>query len=273
MREIDAPAPRQRSGRALAVAQTCPVPGDVAANTDAHCRMAALAAEAGARVVVFPELSLTGYELDLANDLAFTSDDVRLEPLCDAATRHAITIIAGAPVRIECRLHIGALIIRPDAAPLVYTKHRLGAFSEDAARFGTVPPAEATVFEPGTLDPRVTFGEGSAALAICADIGLPEHAQRAADAGANAYLAGMFVIPSDLEADTERLQRYATHHRMVVAFANYGAPTGGLAAAGSSTIWSDTGARIARVEGVGAGLAVAIERDGSWQGMTLRVTD
>lgn len=49
--------------RSIAVAQTCPVAGDVQANLDEHLRLARLAAEEGAQVVVFPELSLTGYEL------------------------------------------------------------------------------------------------------------------------------------------------------------------------------------------------------------------
>jgi len=49
--------------RSIAVAQTCPVAGDVQANLDEHIHLARLAAKEGAQVVVFPELSLTGYEL------------------------------------------------------------------------------------------------------------------------------------------------------------------------------------------------------------------
>ena len=45
----------------IAVAQPLSMPYDVAANALAH---AAAVRAAGARVVVFPELSLTGYELD-----------------------------------------------------------------------------------------------------------------------------------------------------------------------------------------------------------------
>ena len=46
----------------LAVAQTCPVGGDVDANLEEHVRLAHIAADKGARLVVFPELSLSGYE-------------------------------------------------------------------------------------------------------------------------------------------------------------------------------------------------------------------
>jgi hypothetical protein len=69
---------------------------------------------------VFPELSLTGYELDLANELAFSQDAARLLQLIDAASSHRTTLIVGAPVRIESRLYIGALIIFPNRAVTRY---------------------------------------------------------------------------------------------------------------------------------------------------------
>jgi hypothetical protein len=57
--------------KSIAVAQTCPVRGDVETNLAQHLRLTALAASEGAQVVVFPELSLTGYEIGLAERLAF----------------------------------------------------------------------------------------------------------------------------------------------------------------------------------------------------------
>jgi predicted amidohydrolase len=58
--------------RSIAVAQTVPAPGDVEANVREHLRLVGAAAEEGAQVLVFPEMSLTGYELELARGLAFT---------------------------------------------------------------------------------------------------------------------------------------------------------------------------------------------------------
>jgi predicted amidohydrolase len=57
--------------RSIAVAQTCPVKGDVQANLAEQLRLTQIAASEGAQIVVFPELSLTGYELRLARALAF----------------------------------------------------------------------------------------------------------------------------------------------------------------------------------------------------------
>ena len=61
--------------RSIAVAQTCPVRGDVDANLDEHLRLAGCAASEGALLVLFPELSLTGYEIGLADRLAIQFDE------------------------------------------------------------------------------------------------------------------------------------------------------------------------------------------------------
>ena len=249
----------------LAVAQTVPCRGDVDANVAQHLRLVEAAAGAGAQAIVFPELSLTGYELDLAHALAFTEWDDRLAPLAAAAASTAATLVVGAPVRVNGRLHLGAFILRPDGATALYTKQRLGAFGESARQDGVVPPAEATVFEPGDRDPLLRLGDVTAALAVCADSGVDSHPRRAAERGAGAYLASMFVIPSEFEADSAKLGAHAARYGLALAAANYGGPTGGLAAAGRSSIWSERGRLLVRLAAEGAGVAIA-RRDqaGRW---------
>jgi predicted amidohydrolase len=259
--------------RAIAAAQTVPERGAVEANVEQHLRLARQAAEAGARILVFPELSLTGYELELAGALAFTESDPRLEPLAEAARALGVTLIAGAPLRTRARLHIAAFVLAPDGSRAIYTKQHLGAFPASAGQGAAVPPAEATVFEPGELDPLVRCGSGAAALAICADVGRPSHARRAAERGASAYLAGMFVIPSELEAETAKLRGYAARHALAVAMANYGGPTGGLGAAGGSAIWSPRGELVAALGPRGAGVALAIEEHAGWRGEAIALEE
>jgi predicted amidohydrolase len=252
-----------KRSRSIAVAQTCPVAGDVQANLDEHVRLAHLAAAEGAEVIVFPELSLTGYELALAPRLAFSEDDPRLSPLLDVAASQEAILVVGAPVRVGSVLHIGAFILSPNRTTDFYTKQRLGAFppsaSCDSCDGSTVPPPEATVFQPGDRNPLIRFGNNLAAVAICADIGRPAHPQQAAERGANIYLASMFVIPSDLEGEVSKLRRYAVQHRMMTALANFGSPSGGLQSAGRSAIWSETGELLVQLEANGSGIAVVTE--------------
>jgi predicted amidohydrolase len=255
--------------RSIAAAQTIPIRGDVGANVERHLQLARAAAKEEAQVLVFPELSLTGYEMDLAWDLAFSPGDTRLAPLIDAAAACSMTLVVGAPVRTGPRLHIAAFILFPDRAVDLYTKHHLGAFSNSASCDGIVPPAEATVFHPGDINPLVCFGAHTAAVAVCADTGRSSHPQAAAARGATTYLASMFVIPSEFERETARLRSYAVRHTMAVVMANYGGPSGGLASAGRSAIWSEAGELLAQLDSSGAGIAVASETRAGWRARSI----
>jgi predicted amidohydrolase len=62
---------------------------DVAANAATHARTVR---SAGARVVVFPELSLTGYELDAQ---AVALDDIALAPLVEACAATGALALVG----------------------------------------------------------------------------------------------------------------------------------------------------------------------------------
>ena len=257
--------------RSIAAAQTVPRRGDVDANLAEHLRLVPVAAERGAQILVFPELSLTGYELDLAESLAFSPNDARLELLTRAAATSGMILVVGAPVRAEGHLYLGALILHPNGTQDLYTKHHLGAFSPRAAVDGTVPPAENTVFQAGHHNPLLPLGHHTAAVAICADVGQPSHSQRAAEQGADTYLASMFVIPSEFEGETVTLQSTASRCRMAVVLANYGGPSGGLASAGQSTIWSPRGEVLARLGSAGAGVVVATEGKEGWVGEAVPV--
>lgn len=255
--------------RAIAAAQTVPVRGDVDANIEHHVRLVHAAAEEQAQVLVFPELSLTGYELDLASELAFSERDPRLDPLVEVASACGMTLIVGAPVRMGSRLYIGAFIVSPDMAVGLYTKQHLGAFPTGVSPDGIVPPPEATVFHAGTYNPLVRFGEHTAAVAVCADTSRPSHPHAAAERGVRTYLASTFIIPSDLERDSARLRSHAERHAMAVVLANYGGRSGGLPAGGGSAIWSEEGALVAQLPRTGAGVVVAIERRDGWRGKTV----
>lgn len=72
----------------IAAAQLNPLLGDLAANREAHLAAVAEAEQAGASLVLFPELSLSGYALrDLVSQVALAPDDPFLEPLREASRR------------------------------------------------------------------------------------------------------------------------------------------------------------------------------------------
>jgi predicted amidohydrolase len=86
----------------IALAQFYPRLGDVAANLAAHLTIIAGAAATGAGLVVFPELSLTGYFLkDQVPEVALGLDSLEIAALRDASRSSAIDIVAGLILESE----------------------------------------------------------------------------------------------------------------------------------------------------------------------------
>jgi len=78
----------------VSLAQCDAVLGGVESNLQAHLQAIERARKAGAQLVVFPELSLTGYHLrDLTPEVALAADDARLQPLRDAS--RGIDVVLG----------------------------------------------------------------------------------------------------------------------------------------------------------------------------------
>lgn len=74
------------------------MPLGIAANVQNHLRFVEAAAEQGVQWLVFPELSLTGYELAAMPSLLLHPEHVLLAPLREAAQRTGMAITVGALV-------------------------------------------------------------------------------------------------------------------------------------------------------------------------------
>lgn len=95
----------------VAIAQFYPRLGDVAANLAAHRTIIAGAGAAGAGLVVFPELSLTGYFLkDQVPDVALTLESAEVQALCDASLAAGIDIVAGLILESDRHLFYNAAL-------------------------------------------------------------------------------------------------------------------------------------------------------------------
>jgi predicted amidohydrolase len=208
----------------VAVAQPRCVACDVAANAEAH---GAAVREADARVVVFPELSLTGYELDAP---AVAVEDARLAPIVEACAETGSVALVGAPVQGEAGRHIAMLAVDGTGLTVAYRKLWLGT-------------AESARFTPGDKPAVLEVDGWRLGLAICKDTGVPQHAADTAALGMDAYLAGTAKSPDEAALQAERAARVATDHGVWVAVASFAGSTGGgyAPAAGHSAIWSPAG--------------------------------
>jgi predicted amidohydrolase len=145
----------------IALAQVAPALGDLDANLARHHALLAEARAAGAGLVVFPELGLTGYLLqDLAAEVAMRLDDPRLAALA-AATGGLSAVVSFVEESIDHRLFISAALLEDGEIRHVHRKLHLPTYGLfDERRF--FAPGDALRATPS----RLGVGVG---LAVCED--------------------------------------------------------------------------------------------------------
>jgi predicted amidohydrolase len=246
----------------IAAAQSSSIAGDLAGNIARHQRFIKVAAEQGVQLLVFPELSLTGYERGVAAELALAPDAAALQPLRDFAQEVGVTTVVGMPIRLSdtAPVLIGALVMGADGSLGVYSKQHLHL-------------GEEVAFAPGYGGETLLVGADNIALAVCADFTHASHAAAAAEQGADVYAAGVLITEKGYGPDTGLLKGYALTHSMVVLMANHGGATGGWESAGRSAIWSANGSLVAAAPGTGDLIVIARRDVDGWSGQVVSVME
>ncbi|WP_341958210.1 carbon-nitrogen hydrolase family protein [Pseudomonas sp. RC10] len=244
----------------LAVAQSRSDAGNIAANIARHLAFMEQAAGLGVSFLMFPELSLTGYEPELARGMAITSEDTRLRPLLVKAREWGMTTVVGAPVRSSTGdgLSIAAFILHPDGGVTVQHKQHLHS-------------GEEAVFTAGAGGEAFNLGSECLGLAICADFCQASHPRRAAEAGASIYAASVLISEGGYAHDAGLLSGHARTYRMAVLMANYAGVTGGWHSGGRSALWDEQGAQVAALPDAEEGLLVAQRLGSGWETRSHRV--
>ncbi|MFJ7199476.1 MULTISPECIES: carbon-nitrogen hydrolase family protein [unclassified Streptomyces] len=221
----------------IAAAQFTCVPADVSANVE---QMTALIAEArmqGAEVVVFPELALTGYELEAVltrRDLWMRADDVRL----DAIRAGGVASVVNCPVITdEERPAIGTLVFGADGELITtYRKQYLFEHEQD-------------VFVAGRHDGRFELGGLRFALATCFDNHFTDLVSRGAADGCEVHLASsLYGTGGGSEELATVYPGIAKDFNLHVVVANHVGPAGAWTGCGRSALWAPGGTLLAEAD-------------------------
>src|SRR5438270_670035 len=106
----------------ICVAQTKSIQGDIVRNVAEHKKAIEAASTDGTDLIVFPELSITGYEPGLARELATARDDTRLDDFQRMANARNLIIGVGAPLKGPAGIHIGMIVFQPHRSRETYCK-------------------------------------------------------------------------------------------------------------------------------------------------------
>jgi predicted amidohydrolase len=212
----------------IAAAQVRSAPGDVAANVSLHLAAIRQAANNGAGMVVFPELSLTGYEPSLADELAFEPLDERLQVFRDQSENLGITIGVGIPTKANGKPRISQAFFRPNSPDILYSKQRL---HEDEMPFFQAGDEQACLMEDTeTVVP-----------AICYEALVPEHAAHAAELGATAYVACVAKPERGVTHAYTYFPESAKRNQFVVVMCNAIGRSDNFISVGRSAAWNRHG--------------------------------
>ena len=217
----------------VAVAQDVSVPGDLSANVATAVTLVDRASALGARVVVLPELFLTGYDpATWAHDASIALDDERLEPL---RGRRDVVVVVGAAVRRALDAStLSVVVLAGDEVLAPYDKQHLCG-------------PERAFFTPGDHGASLDVDGWRLGLGVCYDGCFPEHARSAAAGGAQAYL-----LPSAYHAGAEhRRDLYAAaralDNGMYVALAGLTGRCGTALFTGGSAVYDPEGRPVERL--------------------------
>lgn len=232
----------------IAAGQFTSVPGDITANVVSMESLVRAAGGQGARLVVFCELAVTGYDLGLlAGDprLWLAEDDPRLEPLREACRATSTAALIGCAARTAGpRPTITALVIGPDGELLArYDKTHLYGEEND-------------VFTAGTEEGRFTLDGVRFAVAVCYDNRFPEVAERAAADGCQVYVASSVLEEGNDSFRTVYPVR-AGDNALPVLLANAVGLSGVGECRGGSGVWGPDGALLATAGTDAPGLVAA----------------
>ena len=227
----------------VAIAQIEAIKGNIEKNIENHLKWINQAIQDNADMVIFPELSLTGYEPDLAESLATNQDDTRLDEMQSLSDKNRITIGVGLPTRKERNVFVSMIIFQPHKERITYSKQYLY-------------PPEESIFTAGKNPMVLDFETEVVSPAICYEASNEAHCEYASQNNATIYLASVLSSIGGIDAELEKLSDIAKNKNMVTFMANYVGKSGGYECAGKSSVWNEKGELIGQLGDKEEGLII-----------------
>lgn len=225
----------------ICVAQTRPFKGDIQNNIRSHIRLIDLAVAKGADTIFFPELSLTGYEPGLADQLASGKDDPRFDDFQQISDDKEIIIGVGMPTRSGVGILISMIIFQPYRPRGTYSKQYLHI-------------DEYLYFFSGPQQGHLADSHPRIALAICYELSIPEHSADAAKNGAEIYLVSVAKTAAGVEKASETLAGIAQKYGMTVLLSNCVGHCDDFDSGGKTAIWNSDGVLAGQLNDIDEGI-------------------
>lgn len=227
----------------ICIAQTKSKKGNVQKNIQNHLKFIELAIELNSDLIVFPELSITNYEPQLASELATDVEDIIFNPFQDLSDGYKITIGIGMPTKAIDGVNISMLIFQPSKDRTVYSKRLLH-------------PDELPYFVSSKNQPSLKVKGKNIALGICYETLQREHFVKAKEINADLFIAS--VAKPDRATDKAYIHfpSMAIEFETPILMCNSIGYSDNFIANGLSSIWNSKGELIGQLDDSNEGILI-----------------
>ena len=212
----------------ICLAQTKAIKGNIKSNIANHKKWIDIAIFNKVDLIIFPELSLTGYEPELAKDLATDRNDSRLEEFQRISDKNNITIGAGLPIKTDQGISISILFFQPNLPRIIYSKQILHS-------------DELPYFIQGNGQLILNIKNMNVAPAICYESLQHQHSEKAVQLGAELYVASVAKSQKGVEKAFKHFPGIAQKNAMPVLMCNSVGYCDNFDSTGQTAVWDKNG--------------------------------
>ncbi len=196
-----------------------------------------------ANAIFFPELSLTGYEPELAKSLVTNQNDNRFDIFEQICNNKQIIIGLGLPTSNEAQIRISMVIFEPNKPRQTYSKQQLHS-------------DELPYFENGIGQVIIKLNNKNIAPAICYESLQSSHIENAYKLGADVYLASVAKPENGIKKAYEYFPTIAKQYAIPVLMSNCIGFCDNFLSVGKSAVWSKEGELVGQLDDKTEGILI-----------------
>lgn len=227
----------------ICIGQTHSLKGNIEKNIENHVVMIQQAIDFQADLIVFPELSITSYEPELAEKLACDVNNSIFDCFEHLAFEKNITIGVGMPTNGEDGIYISLLIFQPNQNRITYSKQLL---HEDELPF----------FKCGNRQVYVTIKNKKIAFGICYETLQEAHFRNAHKNGADIYIASVAKSQSGISKAYAHFSTVAKAFETPILMTNSVGYCDNFLSVGQSAVWNEKGELVGQLDAQNQGFLI-----------------
>ena len=227
----------------ICIAQTASLKGTVQKNIQNHLQIIERAVLLEADLIIFPELSITGYEPGLAKALSTNIEDDLFRPFQKLADKNGITIGVGMPTHTIDGINISMLIFQPSKEPIKYAKQMLHTDEEP-------------YFVCGNKQAFININGKKIAVGICYETLQRAHFLNAKEQGADIYIASVAKPQGGIEKAYLHFPKIASEFDTPILMSNCIGFCDNFLSVGQSAAWNNNGELVGQLDNENQGLLI-----------------